>query len=202
MNYILGINTNNKCFITGVGSNPVMHPHHRPSGADGITDPVPGLMAGGPDRYLDDAVLQSHYNNTTPPALCYIDDEGSYASNEIAINWNAPLVFVLGYFNSEGITDVKERGSNILPSEYKLEQNYPNPFNPNTFINYSLPQESFVSLVVFSSTGQLVRQLVNSSEKAGNYRISFDADGIASGVYFYRIKAGEFVSTKKMMLLK
>ena len=202
LNYILGINANNKSYVTGLGSNPVMHPHHRPSGADGITDPVPGLMAGGPDRYLDDAVLQSHYNNTTPPALCYIDDEGSYASNEIAINWNAPLVFVLGYFNSEGITDVKERGSNILPSEYKLEQNYPNPFNPNTFINYSLPQESFVSLVVFSSTGQLVRQLVNSSEKAGNYRISFDADGIASGVYFYRIKAGEFVSTKKMMLLK
>ncbi len=202
LDYILGINANNKCYITGVGSNPVMHPHHRPSGADGVVDPVPGLVVGGPDKYLDDAVLQSHYDNTTPAALCYIDDQGSYASNEIAINWNAPLVFLLGYFNGDGITDVKEQGSNIMPSEYKLEQNYPNPFNPNTFINYSLPKESPVSLNVFSSTGQLVSKLVNASEKAGNYKVSFDAGGIASGVYFYQIKAGEFISTKKMLLLK
>ena len=115
MDYILGINANNKCFITGVGSNSVMHPHHRPSGADGIVNPVPGLMAGGPDSYLDDAVLQVHDNDTTPPALCYIDDQGCYASNENAINWNAPLVFVLGYFNSEGITSMKDDGYNILP---------------------------------------------------------------------------------------
>ena len=181
LDYILGINANNKCYITGVGSNPVMHPHHRPSGADGVVDPVPGLVVGGPDKYLDDAVLQSHYGNTTPAALCYIDNQNSYASNEIAINWNAPLVFLLGYFNGDGITDVKEQGSNIMPSEYKLEQNYLNPFNPNTFINYSLPEESAVSLNVFSSMGQLVSKLVNASEKAGNYKVSFDAGGIASG---------------------
>ena len=59
-------------------------------------------MAGGPNQYLDDDVLKSHYTINTPPALCYIDNQESYASNEIAINWNAPLVFIMGYFNYEG----------------------------------------------------------------------------------------------------
>lgn len=202
LDYILGINANNKSYVTGVGSNPVMHPHHRPSGADGITDPVPGLIAGGPDRYLDDDVLRAHYDNTTPPALCYIDDQGSYASNEIAINWNAPLVFVVGYFNSEGIVSVKDEGENILPENYKLYQNHPNPFNPSTAINYSLPKDSFVSLAVFNSTGQMIKQLVNRFEYTGNYEVNFDGNQLASGVYFYTLKAGEYFETKKMMLLK
>ncbi len=55
-------------------------------------------MSGGPDKNLEDDVLRAHYTSSTPPALCYIDDQGSYASNEICINWNAPLVFVAGYF--------------------------------------------------------------------------------------------------------
>ena len=71
-----------------------MHPHHRPSVADGVVNPVPGLLAGGPDQFLSDPSLQSLFNTSTPPALCYIDNVNSYASNEIAINWNAPLVFV------------------------------------------------------------------------------------------------------------
>ena len=202
MDYILGINANNKCFITGVGSNPVMHPHHRPSGADGIADPIPGLLAGGPDRYLDDAVLRTHYNDTTPPALCYIDDQGSYASNENAINWNAPLVFVLGFFNSEGINSVKDEGYNISPFKYKLFQNHPNPFNPVTLINYSLPKESQVSLIVINVNGEIVRQLVNSFECAGNHEVRFIANNLSSGVYYYRIIAGDYTETKKMMLLK
>ena len=202
IDYILGINANNKCFITGVGSNSVMHPHHRPSGADGIADPIPGLLAGGPDRYLDDAVLRAHYNDATPPALCYIDDQGSYASNENAINWNAPLVFVLGFFNSEGINSVKDEGYNILPFDYKLFQNHPNPFNPVTLINYSLPKESQVSLIVINVNGEIVKQLVNSFECAGNHEVRFIANNLSSGVYYYRIIAGDYTETKKMMLLK
>lgn len=202
LDYILGINANNKSYITGVGSNPVMHPHHRPSGADGVADPVPGFLAGGPDRYLDDAVLQAHFDDTTPPALCYIDEQGSYASNEIAINWNSPLVFVLGYFNSEGITSVEDEGNNILPSDYKLFQNHPNPFNPVTLINYSLPKESLVSLNVINVNGEIVEQLVNSFERAGNHQVRFNAKHFASGVYYYRIITGDFMETKKMMLLK
>jgi len=109
-NYILGCNGNNISYITGIGSKCVMYPHHRTSAADGIADPVPGLLAGGPDRYLMDKILKSKFNPSTPPALCYTDTQESFASNEIAINWNAPLVFVAGFFNgSKYITQIKER---------------------------------------------------------------------------------------------
>lgn len=99
LNYILGTNAHDISFVTKVGDKCVMNPHHRPSGADGIDDPVPGLLAGGPNQYLQDPTLQKNFNSNTPPALCYVDDVGSWSSNETAINWNAPLVFVAGYFN-------------------------------------------------------------------------------------------------------
>ena len=80
-----------------------------------------------------------HFNSSTPPALCYIDDVGSYASNEIAINWNAPLVFVSGYFNAEGVNSVDDQGLNFVPDKFELKQNYPNPFNPSTTITWQSP---------------------------------------------------------------
>ncbi len=99
LNYILGCNCKGMSYLTGVGSRSPMHIHHRPSGADGIAAPVPGLLVGGPDAWRADAILQAAYTGSRPPATCYADDQGSYASNEICINWNAPLVFVAGYFN-------------------------------------------------------------------------------------------------------
>jgi endoglucanase len=96
----LGTNAHGQSFVTGIGAKRTMHPHHRPSGSDGIVEPVPGLISGGPNRNVkQDPALASRFSSATPPALCYIDDEASYASNEIAINWNAPLVFVAGYFH-------------------------------------------------------------------------------------------------------
>jgi hypothetical protein len=85
---------------------------------------------------------------------------------------------------------------------YSLEQNYPNPFNPSTKINFSLPEQSNVELVVFNVLGQKVATLVNESLKAGNHSVTFDASKISSGVYFYRIDAGRFTSTKKMLFMK
>lgn len=98
-NYILGTNVHNISFLTGIGANPVMNIHHRPSGADNIVDPVPGLLSGGPEKGLSDQILKDAFTYETPNALKFVDHQGSYASNEIAINWNAPLVFVAGYFN-------------------------------------------------------------------------------------------------------
>jgi endoglucanase len=99
LNYILGTNVHNISFLTGVGSSPVMNIHHRPSGADKIAEPVPGLLSGGPEINLSDQILKDAFTNETPHALKFVDHQESYASNEIAINWNAPLVFVAGYFN-------------------------------------------------------------------------------------------------------
>jgi endoglucanase len=201
-NYILGCNGNDICYITDVGTKYPMNPHHRPSASDKIVEPVPGLMAGGPDEGLDDAVLQSMYTSSTSPALCYIDNQGSYASNEIAINWNAPLVFVAGYFSGKkDVTDIKERMGSI-PNRFQIEQNYPNPFNPTTVIGYQLAVRSRVTLRIFDTMGREVGTLVNGVKPAGNYRVKFNAEGLASGIYFYTLTAGDFSKTKKLVLLK
>ena len=89
-----------------------------------------------------------------------------------------------------------------VPKTFVLEQNYPNPFNPTTTIRYQLPQSATVSLKIYDVLGREVQTLVNERQAAGQYSVPFNADGLASGVYFYRLQAGSFVQTKKMMLIK
>jgi endoglucanase len=91
LDYVLGRNATGFCFVTGTGTKSTMHPHHRPSVADGIDEPVPGLLAGGPNPGKQDRCAGYPSNL---PAESYLDHDCSYASNEIAINWNAPLVYV------------------------------------------------------------------------------------------------------------
>ncbi len=92
LDYLLGRNATGYCFVTGIGTHSVMHPHHRQSVADGIVPPVPGLMAGGPNPGQQD---HQHYA-FSDSETSYTDQDGAYASNEIAINWNAPLVYLAG----------------------------------------------------------------------------------------------------------
>ena len=89
-----------------------------------------------------------------------------------------------------------------FPKVYSLSQNYPNPFNPSTIIKYDVAKESFVSLKIYDMLGREVKTLVNEDKPAGSYEIKFNASNLSSGIYFYRIKAGEFVQSKKMILLK
>jgi len=91
---------------------------------------------------------------------------------------------------------------NLLPVVYSLSQNYPNPFNPSTTIEFALPLNSDVSLVVYDILGRQVTELVKGNFNAGYHKVRFDASNLASGVYFYSIKAGDFVNVKKLMLLK
>jgi endoglucanase len=93
--YIYGKNATGYCFLTGFGSKQVMFPHHRPSGADGIDEPIPGFIVGGPNNDRQD-ISQVHYLHAMP-ANSFMDEEESYASNEVCLNWNAPAVYVLGY---------------------------------------------------------------------------------------------------------
>jgi len=81
--------------LTGFGSKRVMFPHHRPTGADGVVDPVPGFIIGGPNNDRQDA-KQIEYTSEFP-AKAFADAQGSFASNEVCVNWNAPAVYVLGY---------------------------------------------------------------------------------------------------------
>jgi hypothetical protein len=97
-------------------------------------------------------------------------------------------------------TDVS--ASNNLPIKYSLEQNHPNPFNPTTTINYSLPSEGNVTLKIYDIQGNEVITLVNETKVAGYYNVVFNASNLSSGLYFYSIRSGDFLSTKKMLLLK
>ena len=92
LDYLLGRNAPDMCFVTGMGSRSTMHPHHRPSVADGIVPPIPGLLAGGPNPGRQDRQSYTY----TEPETAYLDNDGAFASNEIAINWNAPLVYLAG----------------------------------------------------------------------------------------------------------
>jgi hypothetical protein len=102
---------------------------------------------------------------------------------------------------SEMITGIAS-SSTQSPAVFKLEQNYPNPFNPSTTIRYALRQRAHVTLSVFNTLGQQVATLVNDVQEAGYHDIRFDATGLASGVYFYRLQAGTYVETKKLLLVR
>lgn len=93
-------------------------------------------------------------------------------------------------------------GNNQLPMTFALAQNYPNPFNPSTTIKYQIPKESVVKIFVYDVLGKNVATLVNEKKNAGYYELEFNASNLASGLYFYKIEAGEFTDVKKMMLIK
>jgi photosystem II stability/assembly factor-like uncharacterized protein len=107
--------------------------------------------------------------------------------------WRRPL--------PEMITAVKDNKDQI-PAHFRLDQNFPNPFNPSTTINYSIPKAGLVTLKVYDVLGKEVATLVNGVKSAGSYHVQFFANRLASGIYFYRLIAGNSVMTKKLILMK
>ncbi len=107
----------------------------------------------------------------------------------------------LVYRDTISITGISETGNNI-PSGFCLKQNYPNPFNPTTVISWQLPVRSHVSLKVYDVLGNEVAELVNEEQIAGTHQINFDANGLSSGVYFYKLTARKFTETKKLLLMR
>jgi hypothetical protein len=91
---------------------------------------------------------------------------------------------------------------NAIPTEYALLQNYPNPFNPSTNIRYDVPSGERVTLTVYNLIGEVVARLVDAVKPPGEYTVRWNAGGVPSGVYFYRLQAGKFTQTKKLVLMK
>jgi hypothetical protein len=89
-----------------------------------------------------------------------------------------------------------------LPLQYALEQNYPNPFNPSTKISYTVPEDGFVKLAIYNLLGEEVATVVNSFHKANRYEVNFNASGLPSGIYVYKLEAANYTSTRKFVLMK
>ena len=113
---------------------------------------------------------------------------------ELVNSDNNPIEGVTGKLTNESITNI--------PAEFALGQNYPNPFNPSTTINYELPASNFVTLKIYDLVGKEVATLVNEKLDAGRYTATFNGSNLASGMYFYKITAGEFTFVRKMVLIK
>jgi hypothetical protein len=116
-------------------------------------------------------------------------NSGSLQAAQWRRGWISPLTTV------PGITP-------WMPSAFILAQNYPNPFNPSTTIRYGLPLRSHVTLAIFNTLGQQVAQLADGDREAGHHQVQFEGKELSSGVYFYRLTAGDFVATKRLILLK
>ena len=117
-------------------------------------------------------------------------------SNDLTFD-ESDSVFTIDIFVS-----VEDYFGDGIPTEYNLNQNFPNPFNPTTTISYSIPKEGLVTIKIYNAIGEEVVTVVNEIKQVGNYEIQFNAAALPSGIYFYRIQAGSFVETKKMILLK
>jgi hypothetical protein len=112
--------------------------------------------------------------------------------------WYVDDIKLTGYCGTlVGIT-----GGSELPGTFALAQNYPNPFNPSTVIKYQLPKESLVKITIYDVLGKTVATLINEKKSAGYHQLEFNASGLASGLYLYKIEAGSFTDVKKMMLIK
>ena len=118
--------------------------------------------------------------------------------NDIVV-CNDYSVFI--FLQNDNATSLEDR-PNTTPTEFVLNQNYPNPFNPSTKISWQSPVSSMQTLKVYDVLGNEVAALVDEYKPAGKYEVEFNASSLASGIYFYRIQAGSFVDTKKMILLK
>jgi len=131
---------------------------------------------------------------------CIVVTFNGYYDGPIELNQGS-VIDIGRSFQISNKTMVKVTEEKAIPN-YKLSQNYPNPFNPATTISYSLPKNDFVNLKIYNLLGQEIRSLINRSQTAGNYSIQFDAAGLPSGVYLYRLQTSLFSETKKMSLMK
>jgi hypothetical protein len=200
---------------TSFSQIPAKADHDGDGTVEGFIDEINGLMAALKAKLPKDA--------TGEPTTAYPADTLKVKNRPDLIQglWNYYFIkndFSYGIHNPAysvallkasiaAITTGVERVDQTVPKEYSLGQNYPNPFNPETWINFSLPTRQLVTLEVFDLLGKRVVTLVNETKESGNYKLRWDGlssggDRLPSGVYVYRLQAGEFSFAKKMVMLK
>ena len=186
MDYLFGRNGTGYSYVTGFGDNPTVKPHHRISEADQVTAPVPGMLAGGPNPGQQDGCT-GYINNSN--AGSYADNWCSYASNEITINWNAPLAYALNALH------FYENDSALSIDDYQSIKNdviiYPNP--SGDFVNIKSPNQ-IESITLYDNTGKVVYLSEGSS--------SIDLSQYSNGFYFAKIKTAKNKTVTKKLLKK
>ena len=155
------------------------------------------------DSLFTDVVLEqmTSIDTTYTPEVDMLNNAKYYwkviaTDTDSLVTESKTLAFILGDLS------VSNESESVLPEQYVLSQNYPNPFNPSTEIHYALPEATHVTLEVFNSVGQKMMELVNGQKSAGLHTATFDASGLSSGVYLYKLTTPSFTETKKMLLIK
>lgn len=159
---------------------------------NGTTSSVAGELvdANGTVVAVNNSTGNNPFTLTAPAPGIYTVNAGFKNPNR---RWDSVMVDI-------SVTDIGENASN--PILYKLYDNYPNPFNPSTKIKFSIPSSEFVTLKVYEVLGSEVATLINEEKPAGNFEITWNAESVPSGVYFYTLQAGNFVESRKMILMK
>ncbi|MFA6946898.1 MAG: T9SS type A sorting domain-containing protein [Pedobacter sp.] len=158
-------------------------------GSDNVFVPVEGYRIP-----IDYSINDADLTNTREGIMCYSINNEDQSWGDVG-RWSHTWIG-----NLWDPVGVENEGQQV--TEYALTQNYPNPFNPSTQIKFALKEAGFVTLKVYDVLGKEVATLVKGDYTSGSYNVSFDASGLSSGIYFYRLESGSFVQTNKMMLLK
>jgi hypothetical protein len=141
--------------------------------------------------------MADKWNSSSLISSTYIWLPLQFENDEPTIQWYSP--WDLSFFDE---TVGVESATQVIPDGYSLSQNYPNPFNPTTKIKYAIPVSGFVTIKVFNLLGQEIATLVNQEQRTGEYITEFNASALSSGIYMYRIQAGNCFIIKKMLLIK
>ena len=139
--------------------------------------------------------VEGHGNSNSPKEYSFTDNDLFAGGSKF--QYRLKQVDNDGSFEYSDVVEVEK-----VPIQYELSQNYPNPFNPSTTIRFSLPKQTQLKLNLYNILGELVETIIEGNYEVGNYKVTFNASNLSSGVYIYRIESSEFVQTKKMMLLK
>lgn len=154
-------------------------------------------MSGNNYLFIDGATGDILYEISADEVYYYPEDVDGDGQNEIVTKSGSNWVI----YSTQGVaTGVTQRQGQ--PTNFSLEQNYPNPFNPTTTIEYSLPSRESVVLKIYDSTGREVRTLVDNTQSAGAHSVTLNGTGLASGMYFYQLRAGGSVQAKKLVFIK
>jgi endoglucanase len=206
LDYLLGRNAVGYSFVTGIGDRTPMHPHHRPSEADGVVEPVPGFVVGGPNPGRQDGCAYPYPANQ--PARSYVDHVCSYASNEVAINWQASIAYLVGALEAiRSPTGLPlgvgvERGDAELPTAPGIE-GWPNPAAGIASYTVSVADEARVWASLYDVMGRRVADLIDGDwMQAGRHVRSFDTSGLPAGVYLMHVEAGRLSASRPWVVVR